>query len=237
MWLSCSLIPRHHSSNLRGSSKRAANLIRSWTYFHNILEIPVFAGKVPGAAPDWKDTSIDPLPDWIGIGRVASQEGSRVNLHSAILFSFGDASGVRHDESHDTDHHVIRGVVYTPHGSYPEDLRIVSQANPRIQVLALLHGLHDVSIGSWRQGQVNLGAHNGLKAWKALGAKYWIATHDEVNRMGGLLSYLLIRKPLTVKDALNGEVKEQDNVAKGDGQVDCTDVTFVEVANGESAFL
>ena len=47
-----------------------------------------------------------------------------------------------------------------------------------------------------------------------LRAKYWIATHDEVKKGGGFISWFLRRKIWTVEDALaeaRSEVNEKDN--------------------------
>src|SRR5271163_2439233 len=84
------------------------------------------------------------------------------------------------------NHHCIwrRGggtVIYTPHGISPTDLELVAKAEPRIQTLCLLHGLHDIKLGA----QLNMGAHNGLKVQRLLRAKYWIGTHDEIKKGGG----------------------------------------------------
>ncbi len=116
-------------------------------------------------------------------------------------------------------------VIYTPHGIHPATLTTVAKASPPIQTLAFLHGLHDISIGS----QLNLGAHNGLAAQRLLGAKYWIGTHDEVKKGGGLVSWFLKRKVYTVQEALE-KAKEQ-----GDGGE--VDARFMDLKNGETAVL
>ena len=67
-------------------------------------------------------------------------------------------------------------LIYTAHGINSGDLSHVSAARPPIHTLALMHGLHDV--GMTQRFQLNLGAHNGLKANRILQAKYWVGTHE-----------------------------------------------------------
>lgn len=90
-----------------------------------------------------------------------------------------------------------------------------------------MHGLHDVSISAAQQ--LNLGAKNGVLAQRLLRAKYWVATHDEVKRGGGLVSWFLRRKVWKLEDALKEAGVEADD--------DFEDVRFEEVGNGESRVL
>jgi hypothetical protein len=115
-------------------------------------------------------------------------------------------------------------IIYTPHGLPPTALSPLQQANPPIKCLCLIHGLHDVSI-SWGQ-QLNLGAKNAVKAMEVLKAKYWVGTHDEVKRGGGIVSWVLNRKVLGWKEAVQEVLGEQ-----GDN------VRFEELGNGESRVL
>lgn len=118
-------------------------------------------------------------------------------------------------------------VIYTPHGIPHEALSPIATADPPLHTLAFLHGLHDVSISSAQQ--LNLGAKNGILAQRILRAKYWVATHDEVKKGGGLISWFLRRKVWTVEDALK-EARAQD------GDV-FEDVHFQGMKNGESRVL
>jgi hypothetical protein len=88
----------------------------------------------------------------------------------------------------------------------------------------LIHGLHDVSI-SWGQ-QLNLGAKNAVKAMEVLKAKYWVGTHDEVKRGGGLVSWVLNRKVMGWKDAVQEVLGDEG-----------TNMKFEELGNGESRIL
>ena len=125
-------------------------------------------------------------------------------------------------------------VVYTPHGLHAAQLHPISSAVPPLRTLCLIHGLHDVSLP--RQ-QLNLGAHNALKAQRLLRAKYWVATHDEVKLGGGLMSYLLRRKAISFTEALADEARRRV-AADADGEERALeDVHFEELANGESRIL
>ncbi|KAK4957874.1 hypothetical protein LTR66_013189, partial [Elasticomyces elasticus] len=122
------------------------------------------------------------------------------------------------------------------------DLAFIATAEPPIRTLAFLHGLHDITIGA--QQQLNLGAHNGLKAQRLLRARYWISTHDEVKKGGGLVSWFLRRRVVSVKDALMEERRRGmgDGVGVGgEGGEEALGafdgVGFVELGNGESRVL
>lgn len=176
-----------------------------------------------GTGADWRKTSIEPLPDSIGIGRVPSQGSDFLYFHSAVLITFtGSTSG---DQT--------RGIIYTPHGVSPKDIEHLPTANPPVDVLALLHGLHDVSIGAWVKGQFsNLGAHNGLRVQRLVRAKYWIGTHDEQKTAGGFVGFFLRRRAVTLKEALEKEAEEQRNRTAG-----LQTVEVVELGNGDSLVL
>lgn len=116
-------------------------------------------------------------------------------------------------------------IVYTPHGIPFESLSPIAEADPPLQTLAFLHGLHDVSISAAQQ--LNLGAKNGVLAQRVLGARYWVGTHDEVKRGGGVVAWFLRRRVWTVGEALS-EV--------GGGE-ELGEVRFEEVGNGEGRVL
>jgi hypothetical protein len=68
--------------------------------------------------------------------------------------------------------------------------------------------LHDVSIALSKQ--LNLGAHNALKAQRMLNAKYWAGTHDEAKIGGGLIAPFLRRKAYSILDALGKERRREE---------------------------
>ena len=175
---------------------------------------------------DWRDASTSPLPTWLSIVRLVSAKDV-LDYHSALMIAFAPDEDINSSNVH------AEAVIYTPHGINAADLSVVAAAKPPIQTLAFLHGLHDIQIAPGKQ--LNLGAHNGLQAQRLLDARYWISTHDEVKRGGGFVSWLLKRRTITLKEALDQERSndlESRKVAK-----DWKDVRFVELGNGESAVL
>lgn len=119
-------------------------------------------------------------------------------------------------------------IIYTPHGIQAESLRSIVQAKPELETLAILHGLHDISI-NWGQ-QLNLGMVNGLKAQQTLDGRYWIGTHDEVKHGGGLVSWLLRRRVYTVEDVLEEADRIAGGKALGRGE-------YLDMENGRSLVL
>lgn len=201
---------------------KAAQIIRGWKHFRNVLETPQF----PNESADWRDASISPLPAWLSIARLVSAKDV-LDYHSALMIAFAPDQDVNSSTVH------AEAVIYTPHGINAADLSVVAVAKPPIQTLAFLHGLHDIQIAPGKQ--LNLGAHNGLQAQRLLDARYWISTHDEVKRGAGFVSWLLKRRTITLKEALDTERAndiESEKVSK-----DWKDVRFVELRNGESAVL
>lgn len=196
------------------ASTKAAALVSGWNHFEKVFETPTFSGT----EADWTDLGkkVEGLPDWIGVGRVVNTQDA-LYYHSAILIAFQlDPSSP------------AQALIYTPHGIHADSLSSVVEAKPKLETLAILHGLHDISI-DWGQ-QLNLGAVNGLKAQQILDGKYWIGTHDEVKKGGGLVSWLLRRKVYTVEDVLDEADKEAGGRALGRGM-------YVDLENGRSLVL
>lgn len=194
------------------ATAKAYSIIKSWKHFHTVLPISRFSG-------DW--TKEGPgegiLPDWIGVHRVAYAGNDLLYYHSAILISFNSGEGKD-----------VEGVIYTPHGISPSDLTPLTTSSPTIKVLALLHGLQDISLQSWlKAAQLNMGAHNGLKVVRMLKVTYWVGTHDEVKKGGGVVGWFLNRIWVSLEEAL-----KMEGVGKGGEEV-----KFVEVGNGESLVL
>ena len=235
-----------HSNNSNNLLQKAAELISSWSHFRTVLKAPTFTGS----SPDWRETSLNPLPTWIGISRITSSS-DKLYYHSALLISFNSFAG----ELHSSDSNVsdaAEAVIYTPHGVKASSLSIISEASPPLSVLAFLHGLHDIAISSAQQ--LNLGGHNGLAAQRILKARYWIGTHDEQKRGGGLVSFFLRRKIVKLEDALeeerrrrkeprNGKTRGATNATDGHDEglnailEEFEDARFAELANGESQVL
>lgn len=222
--------------------QKAAKLISSWSHFRTVLTTPAFTG----ASPDWRETSLEPLPTWVSISRIVSSKDA-LYYHSALLISFNSRAG----ELHSSDSNIsdaAEAVIYTPHGISTPSLAVIPEASPPLSVLAFLHGLHDIAIGSAQQ--LNLGGHNGLAAQRILKARYWVGTHDEQKRGGGLVSFFLRRKIIKLGDALEEERRKRKTLQKGnsngtsgDGEIsnevldEFEDARFAELTNGESRVL
>lgn len=194
----------------------AADLIRSWGHFDTVITTPALT---PGVS--WSKLTVGSLPSWLAIGRVTSP-GNALYYHSAVLLMF-NLDGCESDD--DTDAETI---IYSPHGIDSQDLSHLSESG--LRPLALLHGLHDVSI--WMMKQLNLGAINGIRAVGTSGAKYWIATHDEVKTGGGFIAPLLRRVQYSVKEAVSYEEKRLQSEGKHVPSYD-----FVELASGDCVLL
>ncbi|RYN64527.1 hypothetical protein AA0118_g3699 [Alternaria tenuissima] len=221
------------------ATEQAANLISSWNHFRTVITTPTFTDNT-----DWHDYSLSPLPSWLSISRLTAS-GDSLYYHSALLITFAthpflstatpkkrlSSLSINGDGAEDFSSNIngeeAECVIYTPHGIPHEALSPIAKADPPLHTLAFLHGLHDVSISSAQQ--LNLGAKNGVLAQRILRAKYWVATHDEVKKGGGFISWFLRRKVWTVEDAL----KE----ARADDEGEFTDVRFQDMRNGESRVL
>ena len=201
------------------ATDKAAELIRSWNHFELVQTTPAFSAQ----NSDWKSTSIKPLPSWIGISRVVT-EGNALYYHSALLIAFSQDSA-----------DAAEAIIYSPHGIVAEDLSHLATAEPTIQTLALLHGLHDVALRM--TAQLNLGAHNGLRAQRACKARYWVGTHDEMKKPGGLVAPFLRRTVLSLQEAIEKEKAEKGAIPRSSMLADMEDVNFVELRSGESLLL
>lgn len=189
----------------------AADLIRSWNHFDVVTTTPGFVKDA-----SWKDIEGGSLPPWLRIGRIITPNNS-LYYHSAVIIAF-DLSLTSTSEA--------EAIVYSPHGIEASDLSFLATKSSSLSTLALLHGLHDVSIMYAKQ--LNLGGLNGIDAVRASGAKYWIATHDEIKKGGGIIAPLLMRTQYTVDQANQHDQKQAvDNetrykfldLASGDGYI------------------
>lgn len=247
---------------------QAATVISSWKHFRTIIPLSTIdAGKTF----DWRSSSIAPcLPEWLGICQLKQTE-DRFNYHSAMLITFNNRHGSSRSRlglqqnvpgkidannrlklhhiaiAPDEDDEAAEALIYTPHGMHSVDFEVIPKAVPSISTVAFLHGLHNVRIGTATGGtalQLNLGSHNGLKAQRVLKAGYWIGTHDEIKKGGGLVSWFLQRESLTIKDALdlerNSRLVGQGNKTNGETAdlLNSFDETaFLSLKNGESRIL
>ncbi|KAH9908513.1 hypothetical protein F4778DRAFT_350209 [Xylariomycetidae sp. FL2044] len=215
------------------ATDKAAELIRSWRHFDTVITTPAFSGAAADAKKGWQEAlSERPLPPWVGIGRVVTA-GNALYYHSAIMLVFQPPTSKLSPTATEEEEEEEEGgasananaVIYSPHGIKGSDLAPVSGAG--IRTLALLHGLHDVRI--WMTKQLNLGAVNGLEAVRATGARFWVATHDEVKKGGGFIAPLLRRTRYTVADAVRSETRRAGEKAP--------DYEFVELGSGDVLVL
>lgn len=208
-----------------------------------MITTPTFSSK----APDWHDYSLPPLPAWLSISRLTAANDA-LYYHSALLITFAthpflpttprkrsSLSIYGEDDPSSTASEAAECVIYTPHGIPHTALTPVAEADPPLHTLAFLHGLHDVSISAAQQ--LNLGAKNGVLAQRMLRAKYWVATHDEVKKGGGLVSWFLRRKIWTLDDALKAAKVEVTDRQARTYDDEFEDVRFEDVGNGDSRIL
>ncbi|CAE7219974.1 hypothetical protein HRS9139_09643 [Pyrenophora teres f. teres] len=219
------------------ATEQAAKQITSWSHFRTVTTTPTFLDD-----SDWHDYSLSPLPSWLSISRLTAAEDA-LFYHSALLITFAthpflsnttpkkrlSSLSINGDGAEDLapslNGEAAECLIYTPHGIPHTALTPIATADPPLHTLAFLHGLHDVSISS--AGQLNLGAKNGVLAQRMLRAKYWVATHDEVKREGGFISWFIRRKVWTLGEALK----------EAGGDTEFEDVRFQDMGNGESRVL
>ena len=197
--------------------QKAIDLIKSWKHFD-----PSAIREIPAFNSNWLSITKPPLPKHVSISRLQNG-GDFLYYHSAIVISFTSPNGSEQGQS----------VIYTPHGLPSSEKNPFADCKPPLQTLALLHGLHDVQIpwtGPFSSGlqQLNLGAHNALKLQRQINAKYWLSTHDEVKKGGGLVGLILRRKVLTLEETLESEKKKEDATE---------DVKVVDLENGKGMLL
>jgi hypothetical protein len=195
------------------SEQKAAQLIRSWSHFDKVVDIPALL-----VGQSWTTTSIRPLPPWLGISRIASKSFDPAYYHSAILITYLP-----------TPNAGAQAIIYTPRGIPSSSLSLEQFTSSGIDgVTALLHGLHELWNPWWLGGKLNLGGQNGLQVVRQTGAKYWIGTHDEVKKGGGFVAWVLKRRIWGV-----------DEVMKREGMVDNGEMSLkhVTLESGDSIEL
>ncbi|KAF2721392.1 hypothetical protein K431DRAFT_284986 [Polychaeton citri CBS 116435] len=196
------------------ATREAARLIRGWDHFETVITISEVKND---AEFDWRRSSLELLPDWLGVARILSRMDP-VSLHSGLLICFNSAS--QPSSTAATDEDAAEGIIYTPHGIYPDNVDFLKSVSPPIHHLALLHGVYSVSLS--KGPQINLGGRNGLKIKRKLDSRYWIATHDEVKQGRGLINWILRSKLIPFGDALEREIHQEDMVNDRDKK-SCTD--------------
>lgn len=200
------------------ASVKAAQLVRSWKHFDRVVQVPPFDEKHGWSSQSQGDP---PWPTWVNISRISTRYDA-LAYHSAMVIcvrpkAYSDATDA---------------YVYSPHGIEASTVSKLMHTKPPLNVVALLHGLHDVSIANRKQ--LNLGAINAIKAQRAILAKYWIGTHDEEKPGSGLIAPLLQRKVWNVVDAL-ASIRHAGSDMENDASLQ--KMECVELANGQSFLL
>ncbi|KAF8607433.1 hypothetical protein BDV93DRAFT_604016 [Ceratobasidium sp. AG-I] len=200
---------------------KAAEIVRSWGHFttvHTIEDLP--------PASHWSVTHMPGLPSNLGISRISSTSFEIVSYyHVAICLAYVPP------EVKDKAGTSANAILYSPHGIHASSLDRLPEAS--VEVVALMHGLHQVWNPPFLGGMLNLGGLNAVKAIRATKARYWIGTHDEVKKGTGLVSLLLRRKVWTVEEALEAErKKEQESGGSGKDQL-----KYIALGSGETLKL
>ncbi|KAI4116397.1 MAG: hypothetical protein LQ345_003183 [Seirophora villosa] len=183
------------------ATEAAARLISSWQHFDHVYPIASFSKRDHVL----RNTSASALPSWLEISRISTRRDA-LHFHSAILLTFNIRSAPR-DEA-------TEGIIYSPHGILADGLERLSLASPRIKVLALLHGLHNIKLSV---KQLNL--------------------DDEVKTAGGLVSRFLKRKVWTIDEVLEDEKRRLEKSGAGSPIADIGDIHFKNLESGESLLL
>ncbi|KAF2668221.1 hypothetical protein BT63DRAFT_425546 [Microthyrium microscopicum] len=191
---------------------KAAGVVSAWKHFDHVCEMlpfPQHSGELA-------------LPYWVRVSRV-QDESDALYYHSAVVVAF---------KSRADGEDVEEFVMYTPHGVGVSAVEKMRETAPSLRPLCLIHGLHDVKLSVVQQ--LNLGGHHGLNVYRALKSDscYWVGTHDEQKKGGGLVSWFLHRNMITLGDALRQEkllrMKAEDEDIK---------VLYEEIGNGEQKIL
>lgn len=233
------------------ATTKAVGVVRGYKHFEHVVEVPPFAGG------DWRALARDSgaekgkegaksvserggPPDFLRVARVVEGKDA-LYYHSGIVIIFdlspGASPAAAPAPAASASASYPEYLLYTPHGLRPASLPplLPPLADPALHPLLMLHGLHDVRIDF--SLQLNLGAHNGLAAQRALGARYWVGTHDEVKKGGGVVAWFLRRKRWVLGDALEQE-KEKEVAGNGNGKgAEGDGARYLELGNGEVLLL
>lgn len=230
----------------------AVPLIKSWSHFHAVHDIPVFSASDP-----WPELPADlnaTQPSWLRFARLTT-ESNALYYHSAVAVLFAQApspppstpprpqktsrSPKAKKDTKAAAKPQAEAVIYTPHGISSSSLLPLTTPLPsttiHIDPLALLHGLHSIRLQGLQQ--LNLGLPNALAAQKLLNVPYWVGTHDEEKKGAGVVSWLLRRERWKLggkgddEGGEGGEGKdEEEEGMDGEGR-------YVELGSGEGILL
>lgn len=200
------------------ASPRAAALIRSWNHFDIVVDIPT--GSI---GLDWRTSSFSPLPHWIGISRLSNNSPIYPPIFGAVLVLF---------EDFESSSEAAEAIVYSPHGLDAAKISILSSAQPAIRPLALLHGLHQVTLAGF---DANFGAPNAIDILREIGARYWFDTHGEAKAVTGIIAWFLGRKNYSMAQITEYAASVHVGDDREKSQPD--DILCVPLENGETFTL
>ncbi|KAG9077880.1 hypothetical protein FRC06_008651, partial [Ceratobasidium sp. 370] len=179
------------------ATRHAADVVRSWNHFSTVHTIKDLK---PGA--HWITSRLPELPSCLGISRISSTSFEIVSYyHVAICMAYAPPEV----NEKAMEKAKVGAVLYSLHGVHAPSLNRLPESG--LEVVALMHGLHQVWNPPFLGGMINLGGLNVVRAVRATKARYWIGTHDEAKRGSGVMSYVLRRKVWTVEEALEEEEK------------------------------
>lgn len=209
------------------ATSAAAGLIRSWKHFARVHDIPVLTRE---NRHRWTGCAVQIAP-WLSASRLTSSRDVGY-LHSGVLITYPISNPQEHGHQ--------EGILYTPHGIVAGDVRWLSDLKPPVNLLALIHGLHEVSATFLLK--INLGAANGAQLGNFLRARYWIVTHDEVKDGRGLIGKVLRRKEWRAEEAQqmqahHGSPEDSREIGVWPGPSQDPSPMLLSLGSGESLFL
>jgi hypothetical protein len=194
------------------TTTEGALTINKLTHFNTVIK---YADLSPDSyTGDWTTLHPSPvLPPYLTIFRIKGHH--ELNFLSALIWT---PSPGTHE-----------AVLYSPHGLYtstPALQSFLHHSTPAFSTLALLHGLKESWSLNW---QTTFGVASGLQLYRQSGARYWVRTHDDRLRYGGLVYWLANDVFRTLEWGLGQERKGEGEGAK--------EVKVEHVGNGDCVVL
>lgn len=194
------------------TTTEGALIINKLNHFNTVI---TYADLSPDTfTGDWTTLHPSPLlPPYLTIFRIKGHHD--LNFLSALIWT---PSPGTHE-----------AVLYSPHGlhtSTPALQSFLHHSTPAFSTLALLHGLKESWSLNW---QTTFGVASGLQLYRQSGARYWISTHDDRLRYGGLVYWLANDIFRTLEWGLGQEKKGEAEVVR--------EVKVEQVENGDFTVL
>ncbi|RGP81278.1 hypothetical protein FLONG3_422 [Fusarium longipes] len=201
------------------ATPEAADVVRPWNHFKTIC----LSRDLQSSAKTWRSPELHPeyLPDWLTVLRLPGHV--ILNFCTALVWTHEDDTN---DEVHET-------ILLSPHGTYLDQgpLDAFLQAEPKTNILTLLHGLKE-SHGI--NGVNKLGAKGGLALYRKIGgSKSWILNHDNDFTYSGL--FLWVTRTADLPRSMEWALEEERNQKEGEGELEVPN--FVQIGNGGMVIL